>query len=743
MKKNIKTHFMAGILLVIFTCAFLIVTGRFVYIQVSGEVDNVSLAEWAKQKRTSGYPLDSERGKIFDSHGMKLAYDRPSYRLYAILDEEYSLNAKVPRHVEDPSKTAELLAPVIDVDESYVLNQIESGLQADPPRFQVEFGDAGKELSQDKRDEIAALNIPGINFQKESIRYYPNGMFASHIIGFARKETIEKEEGQTEEVVGVTGIENEMNELLGGEDGYISYQRDRYNSKLLDPNEVIKKPMNGNDVYLTIDQKIQTLLEDVMSTVAEEHQPKKITATVMDAQTGEILAMSNRPSYNPNDPSDVKNWYNDVISTPFEPGSTVKMFTWAAAIDAGVYKGDEWFKSGSYRANEKLQTVNDHNRGQGWGSITYDEGFARSSNVATAKLVWEKLGSDKYLEYLQAFDFDKKTNIDLPGEIAGKLLYNWPQEKITTGFGQGSTLTPIQQMKAATALTNGGEMLEPYMIKKIVNPETGEILQEGSRKVVGEPIKKETADQVIELLHDVVNEPYGTGKKYSLDNYSVVGKTGTAQIPDPTGKSAYLTGSENNIFSFLGMAPKDDPELIVYVSVSQPRLEDHQVGSDPTSYIFTNVMENSLRYLNITPDIDDEGPVSIVKLPKMIDQHVEKVTSEIKDHGLRVTVVGTGKKIKKASHLEGDEVFTGDHLILLTNEPTMPNIVGWSLRDVHKLSDLVGFKLELIGNGYVKTQSIKSDTKIKSDDYLGVELEVIHDTKEKANEDDQDEESAD
>lgn len=731
MKKNAQTHYVSGLLLLIFVGAFLIVTGRFVYIQVSGEVNNVLLSDWAKQKRKSGYPLDSERGKIFDKNGMKLAYDRPTYRIYAILDEEYSLNSKVPRHVEDLEKTAELLAPTLEVDESFIFKQLQNGIESDPQKFQVEFGKAGRGLTQAKKDEIMELNIPGISFEKESIRYYPNGMFASHILGFARKESIEKDDKEVEEVIGVTGIENEMNELLSGKDGYISYQRDRYNQKLLDPDEVITKPINGNDVYLTIDQKIQTLLEDAMSEVDTEYKPQKITATVMDAKTGEILAMSNRPSYNPNNPSDVKNWYNDAVSTPYEPGSTVKMFTWAAAIDAGVYDGDEWFKSGSYRANERLQKVNDHNGGKGWGSITYDEGFARSSNVATAKLVWEKLGTEKYLEYLQAFDFDKKTNIDLPGEVSGQLLYNWPQEKITTGFGQGSTLTPIQQMKAATAITNGGEMLEPYIIKQIIDPETDEVVKEGSRKVVGNPISEGTAHQVIDLLDSVVNSDSGTGKKYNLENYSVIGKTGTAQIPDPTGESAYLKGSASNIFSFLGMAPKDDPELIVYVSVSQPTLPDDETGSDPVAYVFTSVMENSLRYLNITPDKETEEQAPIVEIPKMINQKTKEVVDNLENNGLQVTVVGSGEKIVKASHTEGDKLFASDHLMLLTDKPTMPNIIGWSLRDVYKLSDLVGFELEIVGNGYVKGQSIDKGKEIKQDDHLNVELETLEEKERK------------
>src|SRR5699024_3689004 len=252
--------------------------------------------------------------------------------------------------------------------------------------------------------------------------------------------------------------EKEMNELLHGQDGFISYQRDKYNKKLLDPEERVKEPEDGADVYLTIDQKVQTSLEDVLSQVDDEYNPERMNAIVMNPKTGEIIAMSSRPSYNPNHPDNVENWYNDAISSPFEPESTVKMFTWAAAIEEGVYNGDETFKSGSYRVNEKITPINDHNQGEGWGSITFDEGFERSSNVAASKLVWENIGTETFLDYLQAFDFDEKTDIDLPGEVPGQILYSWPLEKITTAFGQGTTMTPIQQLKAASAIANQGKM---------------------------------------------------------------------------------------------------------------------------------------------------------------------------------------------------------------------------------------------------------------------------------------------
>ena len=713
---------MTGVLMVGFVCMFLILTGRFLYIQVTGEVNDVSLEEWAKEKRSSSYILDAERGTIFDNNGVTLAYDRRTYRMYAIVDETFTINSKDPKHVVDIEKTAQALAPIIEVEESYIRDRLASGI--DDGRVQVEFGVAGRQLSIQTKEEIDALDLPGINFFEESIRYYPNGLFASHILGFARKEESEQddEDEQSENITGVIGIEKELDEILRGESGYISYQRDYYKKKLLDPNEVIKQPVNGDNVYLTIDQKVQILLEDVMSEVEDEYNPERITAMVMNAKTGAIIAMSNRPSFNPNDPKDVQNWYNDLISTPFEPGSTVKMFTWASAIDAGVYDGEEIYQSGKYQVNPAVESVNDHNHGRGWGKISFDEGFRRSSNVAASKLVWDKLGPDKYLEYLQAFDFDKKTNIDLPGEVTGHLLYNWPIEKLTTSFGQGTTLTPIQQMKAATAIANDGKMLQPYVVQKVIDSDTDEVIMENDKTVVSEPISKEAANQVLDLLGTVVNSKDGTGKPYRLDAYSVAGKTGTAQMPDPNG--GYLRGRENNIFSFLGMAPQDDPQLMMYVSVTQPTLAEDEVGSDPVSFIFKNVMENSLHYLNIEPDKETIDPVDLIEIPKLKDAQPKAIQETLEAEGLDVTVVGSGKKIVTANVNTGDQVLDHQRIILVTDQPEMPNIIGWSIREVYQLADLLELKLETIGNGYVMTQNIKKGTPLKKNDYLGVELEL-------------------
>ncbi|WLV25678.1 penicillin-binding protein [Aciduricibacillus chroicocephali] len=712
MKKNKTTHLMAGILMLCYAVVFLIITGRFVYVEATGKVSGMDLNKWAESKRTSSYTLHAERGKIFDNSGMTLAYDRPAYRVYAVLDPAYSENSDKPLHVTDAHKTAKQLAPMLDMAVSEVESRIEAGMRK--KAFQVEFGVKGKNIYQSKKDAIEKKHIQGIQFAEEPSRYYPNGLFASHIIGFAKRD----DKG---DINGIAGMEKEMDSILKGKDGYISYKRDKYNKKLLNPDEVVKKPHDGKDIHLTIDQKIQTLLEDVMGNMQQKYDPERMIAIIMNPKTGEIVAMSNRPSYNPNQPNDVENWYNDAISTPFEAGSTMKMFTWAAAIEENVYNGNELYKSGRYKINERTGPVVDHNGGEGWGPISYDEGFQRSSNVAAAKLEWEKIGPDKYLQYLKSFHFDQKTGIDLPGEVSGKILYNWPLEKLTTSFGQGSTVTPIQQMTAASAIANGGKMMRPYIIQKIVDPTTKKVVKEKKPEVIGQPISKETSEQMRELLGSVVTGEEGTGKAYKLSDYSVAGKTGTAQIPREDGPG-YMYGHSNYVFSFLGMAPKDDPQLMMYVAVKQPNLKPTEVGSEPGAFIFKNVMENALQYMNINPDMKKEKKTKAVKMPDLEGLTIEEAKQKLKESGLEAVVIGDGKQVTEVSENAGEPMLSGDKVMVLSDQPVIPNMKGWSMREVQEFANLADLKLETIGNGFATRQSIKPGKPFKKNAYLGVEF---------------------
>jgi penicillin-binding protein 2B len=686
---------------------------RYFSIQFTGEVGSQPLAAKAQQKYSRTGNLEAVRGVIYDKNGEVVSEDTTSYTLIAILDKKMTTNSKKPNHVTDPEKTARELAKFIEMEES----KIYSILTRD--QFQVEFGKAGRDISHQTKKEIEALKLPGITFKRDSKRFYPNGIFASHLVGYA--DRIDEKDG-TYNYVGKMGIEQTLNKELTGKDGKINYESDLWGYLLPNGEQKVTPAENGNDVYLTIDKKIQTFLEDAMNKVVEEYNPKKIIAIVADPKTGEILAMGQRPSFHPKTKEGIDNsWHNEAIESSFEPGSTMKIFTLAAAIEENKFNPNELFQSGSYRVTSKDKPIHDHNR-SGWGTISYLEGVQRSSNVAFAKLANEKLGFEKFREYLTKFGLDRPTGIDLPNETSGKIQFTWPIEKATTAYGQGTAITPIQQIQAATAIANKGKMMKPHVVDKIVNHDTGKVIRDTTPEVVGTPISAETAKEVLDILETVVtNEETGTGNRYQIDGYSVAGKTGTASIPDPNG--GYLGGQEDYIFSFLGMAPADNPKLIVYVAVQQPEIEHYSMGSIPVSMVFNPVMKNSLQYLNIQPSQQEKA--STTKLGEFEGQVVTETIKKLEEQELEVVVLGKGTKVTGQLPAAGTNVLEGEKIILQTDgELNVPDFSGWSLRDVMKVAKISGVKLNSTGSGYVVKQSLKEGALLRKGDFLIVDLKT-------------------
>jgi penicillin-binding protein 2B len=527
-----------------------------------------------------------------------------------------------------------------------------------------------------------------------------------------------------------------LNKYLQEKDGKITFLGDAFSRAIPANKESVEKPKHGQDVYLTIDEKIQLYLDEAMQEAAKEYEPEKITGIVADPKTGRILAMSNYPAFNPNE-KDIKNYTNFAVSYPFEPGSTMKIFTLAAAIEEGKYNGNEQFQSGSYKLPNIGRPIYDHNR-KGWGTITYNEGVQNSSNVAFSKLVREKLGYEKFRSYISKFGLDQKTNIDLPNEKNGSILYNYEIEKVTTAFGQGSTITPIQQIQAATAIANGGKMMQPYVIDKIMNPETKKVVLDNEPKVKGKPISEGTSKQVRDILETVVTE--GTGKPYMIDGYSVAGKTGTAQIPGKDGK--YISGWGENVFSFIGMAPKDDPKLLVYVAVERPKVEFPEMGSTPTANIFTSVMKSSLQYLNIQPEAKEKQNKSKAKktygkeLDDYTGQSAKEAKSELEKLGMHVSVIGSGDEVIKQEPYEGAYVIKGERVILRTSgDAKMPDLTNWSYMDILRLSKLLGLKETITGSGFAVKQNVKAGSPVKAGDFLVVQLEAPKETEPVSEED--------
>ncbi|MFB6466539.1 penicillin-binding transpeptidase domain-containing protein [Cytobacillus sp. Hz8] len=706
-KKQKNMNIGAAILLVIFCLLFFVLIFRFVGIQVTGKIDGVNLSVKAYQKYMKVESLDAKRGNIFDRTGKIVAEDTSTFTVVAILDKKMTIIPKEPQHVTDPEKTARELSKYIDLKESEIYRILTK------KKKQVEFGKAGRGLTYEQKNQIEALKLPGIIFNRETKRFYPNGYFASHLVGYADQKN--------NKMVGQLGIEKSMDHELTGTNGKIDYESDLWGYLLPNSKEKVKPAKNGNDVYLTIDKKIQTFLEESLTKVQKTYNPKKIIAIVANPKTGEILAMGQRPTFDPMTRDGIENsWHNLAIEESYEPGSTMKMFTLSAAVQENVFNPNAWYKSGTYAVGPNI--VPDHNGGVGWGTITYLEGVQRSSNVAFAKIAKEQLGFTKFRQYLTKFGFDKPTGIDLPNETSGKILFQYPIEKATTAFGQGTAITPIQQIQAATAVANDGKMMKPHVVDKVVDPNTNKVIKQVEPEVAGQPISAATAKEVRDILETVITSKKGTGYEiYNIPGYDVAGKTGTAQIPDPNG--GYLEGYKNYVFSFLGMAPKDDPELIMYVAVQQPEIDASVSGSEPVSMIFKSVMKNSLQYMNIKPT--KQKKKEIITVPDLTTMSVDEAKQALEQKGVELEVLGTGDQVHAQLPEKGTTILEGEKVVVkTTGKMAIPNLVGWSLRDVLKVTEIADLKLNSTGEGYVTKQNMKAGTEIKKGDYLVVNLQT-------------------
>lgn len=698
--KKLKFRYQLGAFLMfaIYGGLFFLLFSRFFYIQSTGELHGHNLQAEAADKYARETVLAAERGRILDRNENIIAEDTLSYRLIAVVSDEATSNPDDPRHVIDAREAAQILAQYINWDEDKIYQQLTK--KGDP--YQVEFGSAGRNITHEVKEAIEKHKIPGIIFVSDKKRYYPNGSFAAHLIGYATKE---KQPDGTYKTVGKMGLEKTYNEELTGEDGKVEYDSDIFGYLLADSEKMVQPAKDGSDIYLTLDKTIQNFLEDSMNRVEETYNPESMVAVVADPKTGEILAMSQRPTFDPDTRIGLESgWLNKSIEDVLEPGSTMKTFTLAAAIDSGNWHPNAQYKSGQYTLYDR--TIRDHNR-NGWGTITYLEGFQRSSNTGMAYML-EIMGSETYLDYVDRFGFGQKTGINLPNEATGTILKKNPIDLVTTTYGQGSTVTPIQLIQAATAVANDGQMMQPYVIDKIVDTNTGKVTYNQEPVVKGGPISADTAKQVREILASTVTAEAGTAQRYQIEGYEVAGKTGTAQIPKENGVG-YQSGTHPYIYSFLGMVPADDPQLVMYVAVKKPQMSSAVSGSQPVSEVFNSVMENSLKYLNINPD--NTVSAEMVNMPNTVEQQVETVQVQLANDGLQPVIIGEGGTIIEQYPKANIPLLKGSLVFLKTNgEITLPTFTGWSLRNMLVYKTMSGLPLEIVGEGYVYNQSASPNT---------------------------------
>ncbi len=688
-----------GIFLVFILILFL----QYAYLSLSPSVYGIDMEEFASNRNTYSSILYAKRGTIYDNAGNVLANDVSSYTVIAYLDESRTGSSSTLHHVVDKQMTAEALAPLLNMEVATLLELLNRDA------YQVELGPGGRGISEILKKQIEDLNLPGIDFIESYKRYYPNGDFASYIIGYAKKKeteiTIDNITKIEDIIVGELGIEVGYEDILKGQNGYISYQQDRYGYKIPDTPEENYPATNGSDIYLTIDSNIQRILEAAIDENVANYDPEWITINVMDAKTGDILGSAATPSFDPNK-LNLTNYENPLTSFSYEPGSVMKIFTYMCAIEKGTYDGNKTYLSGNIEIEGTK--IYDWNT-VGWGEITFDRGFILSSNVATSNIVNQFITKDDLKSCLESYGFGSKTGIELPRELSGSLVFNYPVEIAAASYGQGITTTPIQHLQALSIIANNGYMVKPHVVSKIV--ENGQVTYERQVEKSEQIVSEATINKIKDLMYDAIHDEEGgaVGLGYRVDGLEVIGKTGTAEIYDDQ-NGGYLTGWLDHLYSFSGMFPKDDPEIIIFVSVKRPN-NGSNIGLKEMTQ---SVMESVAKYKGLIGNGDNENGMNKYEIENYLNLNIVDVEKQLETKELDVVILGDGDRIIDQYPKANTTVLSGDKIFLLTNSNkiTMPDLNGYSRIEAITLLDMLNISYEIDGYGFVVEQSIKPGSEL-------------------------------
>lgn len=700
---------MSGFVIIIAILFFIAIMARVSYLALSNKVDGINLQDFASKRTTRTDTLYAKRGSIYDNKGNVLAQNVSSYTVVAYLSSTRTTNPSKPMHVVDKEYTAKCLSDILGADYKTILSYLSK-----ENVYQTELGAKARGITELTKDKIEKLNLPGIDFIETQKRNYPYGRFLSYTLGYAKVNKTENEDGTVEDkIVGELGIESKFNKELSGTDGYNFYQKDRNGYKIAGTEEITVDAIDGNNIYLTIDASIQLFVEQALNKAMEQYKSDWATIMVADAKTGAILASSTYPSFDPNI-RDIKNYLDYNVSLAFEPGSTMKIYSYMAAMESGKYSGNEKYKSGVYTAKDGTEIGDWYRRG--WGNISFDEGFARSSNVAVINLIKRHMNKDILMNYYKKLGFGSKTGIELANEVSGKLNFKYETEILNAGFGQGITTTPIQNIKALTAISNNGIILEPYIIDKIVDQDTGKTLYKGEKKEVGTVASQTTVSKIKDLMESVINTKYGTGNYYYMKGYGIIAKTGTAQVAKESGKGYY---NDQVIRGFAGMFPKNDPKVIIYMATKNPS-STHLMKD-----VIQDVIKNTSNYLNIFNESQQEvKKLNRISIESYFNKDLKTIKEKLSKNNITVVTFGTGDKVINQYPNAGTDVTELDTVFLVTNSDInkMPNLIGYSKSQVMILQKLLNLNIEYSGNGFVTEQNIKEGTLLKQTDIIKLNL---------------------
>ncbi len=706
--KILLVLFLFCILLMVFNILYLAGTGKHL---ISGE----DIASYAKNNRSETIQkIKADRGSIYSYDGELLVSDRTAYNVTAYISDQRQGVGDTVAYVDNPDLAAKILAPYVNQDESTVYARLTTdGLWQ--TTFKCYLNSVEKQALE---EELKANNINGIEFDKTATRSYMYKHFSSYLLGLVNTN----DDDPTNVVrTGAFGIEAAYEEILAGQDGRIVYQADSDGHAI--SGGVISEydAVNGDSIYLSLDSELQNMLETKLDEAMEKSGASKMWCGFMDAHTGRMLAMASRPDFDLTDRSSLENWTDLFLTYAYEVGSVAKPFVYMTAIDQGVYDGSATYRSGTIKVNGTNNTVRDWNYGQGWGTITFDEGLVRSSNTAIVTLLQDKVDFDDYTNRLKQLGFFQSTTIDglsVAGGVAAYESTDSPYDKVSIGFGQASTYSPIQILKAYSVFANDGRTVEPYFVDRIVKADGTVSYSATGREYSDQIFSSEAVAHVSELMTRVINDEIGTGKTYQSDEVLIMGKTGTGQLYD---SSTGTYSSTAYTYTFAGTAPADDPQVVVFIGMEGP---DNSANSTYLAEVVKALMPQAVAKVSNT-STNTTTTTSEVTLDSYVNQSTDFARTRLEQTGLNYVIIGDGQSIKKQSPAMGTTVSSASTVYLLTDASSyaLPDFTGWSRKDVASYMQLFDIPISFSGTGNVKSQDVAPGTNILEMTELVIELD--------------------
>ncbi|PCR99028.1 penicillin-binding protein [Lactococcus fujiensis JCM 16395] len=720
---------------------FAIFIFRLVWLVTVNHVGSTNLKQNATYNFQSTVSVQAKRGTIYDRYGTAIAVDSSSYTLYVVLDKKQTdVNGnKLYADKSEFDKITTFLNSKLGIDKTLITQQLNNKKAS-----QVQFGTKGSNISLQKMQELQKAaddeGLVGIGFISNVARSYPmsnvGSGFASQFIGTAAND------GNT--LVGSDGIELAYNSILSGKNGVETYQKDASGHPLPGTTKVIKPVENGSDVYTTLDSRLQEQLETLMDKAASDSGAQQLSATLM-TKDGQILATTQRPTYTPatkNTATDQKyfTWNSLLFQTGFEPGSVMKTFLMASALDSNKVDLNATYDRTElkvYDATIKDWDINEHSKFLLPTIVNYADGFMMSSNVGMSRIE-QQMGYNTWEQYLKKFKFDMRVRTGLSGEVASSLPAANAVSQVQSAFGQGIAVTQIQLLRGWTTFANNGVMLEPHGISQIVNPNENTSLTVG-KEVIGNPVSSSAISKTLQLMEGVdTNATYGTAYTalgdaednipansplIQINGNPAAVKTGTAQIAAPGG--GYIQGAESNLYSMVAMYPASNPDFIMYMNIKLPTKtwSLHYISRVVNPML--TLAESRKSEIFQTTSVDKAGKV---KIADYSNENPGSVTDTLRQEILQPVLVGstteTGVKIVKQSISSGTSVPANTRILLLTSgSPLMPDMYSWTKEQVDQVAKWYNLKVTYSGSGSsVTKQSVTAASSIKKGQSLTITL---------------------